>query len=370
MKLLIKLILILIHIYIWADYPYDSILDVTLKKNNELRCKAVIIAERFIVLPGHCVDLTKISIYKIGNLKYHNMELSKIFFTKSYDYDDLYTVFKVKNKFDVGDIIAFNGAYYSYLKKTIIIDKEVKDDVFIWKKVNNIYFIDGLNLLTGPYSTVLDFHDISFFMTNNLDKNDGENDIAGMNFSAIESIDKKEVDKYISQIIDKKWLLTTNDTPESIPFRANQEMNGCCGGKFFLIKLYNKIFNPKIKLSKILILCKKDLKCIKILGHNYSDHVAYSFRDLSSNKIMIVDPAIEDMSFELNVEGLSHYLDRNYSIDDLVYIIAKDNIYAERFFDLINEVETPKEVFKELYACICSNENFKHLNSVCPLQMD
>ena len=367
MKILIKLILILTHIYIWADYPYDSILDVTLKKNNEFQCKAVIIAEKFIVLPGNCVDLTKISIYKIGNLKYHNMELSKIFFIRSDKTHKKFDIFKVIDKFDVRDIISFDGPHLSFLLSSITTASEVKDDVFIWKKVNNIYFIDGLNLLTGPYSTNLDFNDILLFMINNLDKNDGENDIAGINFSVIESIDKKEVDKYISQIIDKKWLKSTNGTEISIPFLANQQRVDCCGGKYFLIMLYNKIFNPKIKLSKILIFCKNYTKCIKILGHNYIEHVAYSYRDLSSNKIMIVDPAIEDKSFELNIDGLSHYLDRNYSIGDLVYIIAKDNIYTERFFDLINEIETPKEVFKEVYAYICSGENFKHLNIVCPI---
>ena len=367
MKLLIKLILILTHIYIWADYPYDSILDVTLKRNNELQCKAVIIAEKFIVLPVHCVDLTKISIYKIGNLKYHKIKLSEVFFIRDDKTHNKFDIFKVIGEFDVHDIISFDGPHFSFLLSSITNASEVVDDVFIWKKINNIYFISGLNLLRGPYPTNSDFYEILLFMINNLDKNDGENDIAGINFSVIESIDKKEVDKYISQIIDKKWLKSTNGTDISIPFLANQQIGGCCGGKRFLIMLYNQIFNPKIKLSKIIIFCKNYLPCMKILGHNYSNHIASSFRDLSSNKIMIVDPAVEDKSFELNIDGLSHYLDRNYSKDDLVYIIAKDNIFEESFFDLINELEIPKKVFKEVYKHICSSENFKHLNIVCPI---
>ena len=367
MKILIKLILILTHIYIWADYPYDSILDVTLKKNNEFQCKAVIIAEKFIVLPGNCVDLTKISIYKIGNLKYHNMELSKIFLIRTYKTHHTFSIFKVIDKFDVSDIISFDGPHFNFLFSSITTASEVKDDVFIWEKINNIYFINILSYPLYRYSTDLDFDNILLFMINNLNKNDGENDIAGMNFSVIESRDRKEVDRYILQIIHKKWLKSTDGTPVSIPFLANQQIEECCGGKHFFIMLYNKIFNTKIKLSRILIYCKKKLKCMNVLSNDYFDHVAYAFRDLSSNKIMIVDPAIKDMSFELNIEGLKHYLKKEYSIDDLVYIIAKDNINAESFFDLINEIETPKEVFKEVYANMCSNESFKHLNIVCPI---
>ena len=96
-----------------------------------------------------------------------------------------------------------------------------------------------------------------------------------------------------------------------------------------------------------------------ILGHDYFDHVAFAYRDRESHKIMIIDPAINDRSFELNSCEMSIYLNKKYTINDIVYVVSQDNFSEISFFPMINEVDTTDEEFKKIYHMMLDDNNFK-----------
>ena len=362
-RIIIKIIWSLSPIYLWAQYPYDSILDVFRTDGGKYKCNAVIIGERYIVIPRICFTVFNKEKLIIKNLKYTNIKLTDLYQpVKSVSENTLYWVVKVGVKFDLGDIIPFNPPEEPSLirKITNAEDLSVEYNSFLWGKINDKYFIRGLKLSDEQFvRTNLDHYFlVLWIMINNSELEDGENNLAGINFSKIPTILRDEADAYMSRLIHKKWLQTSSGIT-TIPFKANKEREGCCGDKFKLIKIYNKTFEQNIPLSRLIIFCKKQLNCLHILGHNYYDHVVYAYRDSETHKIMIIDPAIKDWSFELNSSELSIYLNKNFTINDIVYVVSKDNLYHNSFFSLINETETTDDEFKRVYDEIRKKDNFK-----------
>ena len=363
MRIVIKIILILSPLYLWAEYPYNSILDIFSKHGNDYQCSAIIIGERYIIIPGYCIDVSNKEEFIIKNSKYPNIKLTDLYIVKNtISLLPVYFVFKVAFKFDVGDIISFNGPVdpYSKSKITNVDDLHIRDKSFSWGKIKDKYFILGVKLLNGEYYATTDhYQSIFHFMINKLDLGDGENNLAGINFSTIPTVTKQVADAYIKDLIHKEWFETSNGAITTIPFKANKEKEYCCGGKYILVRIYNNTFKPNISFAKLELYCKRKQNCIHVLGHDYWDHVVLTYRDSETGKVMIIDPAIDDSSFELNNLELLIYLNKAFTVNDIVYVVSKDNFTYNSFFPLINEVETPDNYFRNIYSWIRQNDNFK-----------
>ena len=369
-KRVIKIILSLSPIYSWAVYPFDSILKVIRKSNHEYECSAVIIADRYIVIPGNCMKQFNKEEFIIQNSKYENIRLTGVDNVRK---ENLlsptiqYHLVKVGIKFDIGDIIAFNQPkdYFLTSKITDEGDLNIQGSPFLWGKIEDKYFIREVKFLDDQYlKTTDDYTYVRWFMINNSDLSDGEGNLSGMSFSEIPTISREQADAYIRELINKKWFKTSSGVITTLPFKANKEAQWCCADKYTLVKIYNNTFKPNIALSRLDLFCKKRKGCLHILGHDYLDHRVYAYRDLQTHKIMIIDLAIDDRSFELNSSEMSIYLNKTYTTKDIVYVVSQDNFSQDNpsddsWFTLINKIDTPVEEFERKYDLVRGHDNFK-----------
>ena len=348
----LKVILLLFPLYLWAEYPKNSILAVTTNPGTVFKCNVVIIAERYIVIPEHCVDLENIKQYTIENLKYPKVEIEKCLDTEEKSIN--YILCKVRIKFDVRDIISFDVNEFPMtqdpLEGTSHHTHEI--DPLILLKNNDIYYINR----TIPFKDKEEdfFYYINlWFMIDTLNIGDGESELIGMNFVEAPVLSNARATEYEKELITRKWIKKGEDLI-SIPFKENKKKVSCCANKYDLIKIYNKRYDPKFILQGIQLWCKYRIECMSISGHKYYDHVAYVYRSMEDKKLMIIDPSISDIPFELNEDGLKRYLIEGYEKKDIVYLVSQNNFIDNSFDNMINQIDYSDNTYDSIYQTIIS----------------
>ena len=347
----LKVILLLFPLYLWAEYPINSILAVKASPGTVSKCEAFIIAERYIVIPEHCVDLKNIKQDTIENLKYPKVKIEKCLDTEGKSIN--YILCKVSTKFDVRDIISFDVNEYPVtqnpLEDTSHHAHEI--DPFILLKNNDIYYIKrNTRIKWGKRDKKVDFFYYTnlWFMIDTLNIGDGESELVGINFVEAPVLSNDKAIEYEQELITKKWI-NKGRYLISIPFKENKQEGSCCGNNYALIKIYNKRYKPELELQAIQLWCKYSINCMRILGHEYHDQVAYVYRSMEDKKLMIIDPAISDTPFELNEDGIKRYLVPGYQKKDIVYLVIQNNFIDDSFYSMINQFDYSDSTYSFIY---------------------
>ena len=343
----LKVILLLFPLYLWAEFPINSILAVRTNHGKVFKCEAFIIAERYIVIPEHCIDLENIKQYTIENPKYQKVEIKKYLNTEGKYIN--YILCKVKTKFDLSDIISFDVNEFpitqNLLEGTSHHTYEI--DPLTLLKNNDIYYINRTIRLNDKEEDFFYYINL-WFMIDTLNIGDGESELIGMNFVEAPVLSNAKATEYEKELITRKWIKKGEDLI-SIPFKENKQKIYCCGNKYDLIKIYNKRYDPKFILQGIELWCKYRIECMSILGHKYHDHLAYVYRSMEDKKLMIIDPAISDIPFELNEAGLKRYLIEGYQKTDIVYLVFQNNFIYNSFYSMINQIDYSESDYDYIY---------------------
>ena len=349
----LKVILFLFPLYLWAEYPINSILSVTTNHSRVFKCYVVIIAERYIVIPEHCIDLKNIKKYTIQNLKYPKVKIEKCLDTGEKSIN--YILCKVETKFDVRYIISFDVNEFQITKNPLEDTSHHTHEIdpFRLLERNDIYYIYRTIPLKDKQLSFFYYTNL-WFMIDTLNIGDGESELIGMNFVEAPVLSNDKAREYEKELITRKWIKKGEDLI-SIPFKENKQKISCCGRKYDLIKIYNKRYEPKFKLQAIQLWCKNGINCMRILGHEYLDHIAYVYRSMEDKKLMIIDPAISDIPFELNEAGLKSYLIHGYEKKDIVYLVIQNNFIDNQFYSLINQIDYPDNTYDSFYETIISS---------------
>ena len=341
-----------------VDFNYDSVVQILDVAKNNI-CVGVIVADRYVVAPMNCDEkriqfirykdddfnvLKKEAVYakQITLVHYPDarvllIKTDKTFETRDFtnlsinklNLDDQNTLYYNDNctsklvmmnyySFQYRFIVAapnlqFNFIDQSYSLKTNEGDVTTNPNIgaFLWERCSQGYKLEGIYYSRTKFFHISRFDDNLYKTISDLSLLDRQpnSGISNVKFVDIPNHSDSSVNQLIKNMMNKKWI-KYDKVKYAIPFRRINSSQFIFGIELQLMLVYLYEFHKNdsnYEFVKIVIHCKGYKTCFHFQNEHFINHIVLGYMSQEQNKLMVIDPAVSNVAFALDISNLKYH---------------------------------------------------------------